>query len=79
MGMTEDSDKIKLLSIDGIAPTAENIANSVYPYTFPLYAITLEDNKLETIKPFLEWMQGAEGQNLVEKVGYAPIDNHSKS
>ena len=72
-GMADNSDMIKLLSINGIAPTTENIASSVYPYTVSLYAITLEDSRLDTIEPFLEWMQGAEGQELVEKIGYVPI------
>ena len=71
--MADGFEKIKLLSIDGIAPTTENIASSVYPYTVSLYAITVEDNKLETIEPFLEWMRGPEGQELVEKIGYVPI------
>lgn len=69
-GMAGSSDEIKLLSINGIAPTTENIANDLYPYTVSLYAITLEDNTLDTIKPFLEWMQGAEGQELIQKTGY---------
>ena len=72
-GMADNSDMIKLLSIDGIAPTTESITSAAYPYTVSLYAITLEDNKLETVEPFLEWMQGAEGQELVEKIGYVPI------
>jgi len=72
-GMADSSDMIKLLSINGIAPTTENIATSLYPYTVSLYAITLEDNKLETIKPFLEWMQDKEGQEIIEKIGYVPI------
>ena len=72
-GMADNSDEIKLLSINWIAPTTENIASSIYPYTATLYAITLEDNDLETIAPFLEWMQGSEGQELIEKIGYVPI------
>ena len=69
----ENTDVIKLLTIDGVAPTAENIQTSIYPYTVSLYAITLADNKLDTIAPFLAWMQGAEGQDLIRKIGYTPI------
>ena len=42
-------------------------------YCTPYSSLALEDNKLETIDPFLEWMQGAEGHELVEKIGYMPI------
>ena len=70
---TDNADIIKLLSIDGVSPAYENIQNSTYPYTVSLYAITLEDNKLDTIAPFLAWMQSAEGQELIRKIGYAPI------
>ncbi|PEQ93318.1 phosphate-binding protein [Bacillus sp. AFS006103] len=69
-GMKANSD-IKLLAINGIAPSPENIASGNYPFTASLYAITVEDNKkVSTIQPFLEWMQGPQGQKLVEEVGY---------
>ncbi|UZN00506.1 hypothetical protein OL548_13750 [Lysinibacillus sp. MHQ-1] len=32
--------KIKLLSIDGIAPTKENIRNGTYPLVSEFYAVT---------------------------------------
>jgi phosphate transport system substrate-binding protein len=72
-GMAGDPDAVKLLHVDGVAPTTENIASGAYPFTVSLYAISLADNDLETIAPFLAWMQGAEGQELVEKIGYVPI------
>ena len=65
--------KIKVLSINGIYPNPENISDGSYPYTGTLYAITLKDNKLDTLQPFLEWMQGDEGQKLIEKTGYIPL------
>ncbi|WP_338777690.1 substrate-binding domain-containing protein [Metabacillus sp. FJAT-52054] len=64
------NEKIKLLSINGISPSPENIASEKYPFTASLYAITLKSNKKKTIPPFLEWMKGSQGQELVEKVGY---------
>ncbi len=73
MGMAENADEIKLLSINDIAPNTENIRNSTYPYTVSLYAITLEENPLETIVPFLNWMQGPQGQELIEKIGYVSL------
>ncbi|MFS0864824.1 PstS family phosphate ABC transporter substrate-binding protein [Fredinandcohnia sp. 179-A 10B2 NHS] len=64
------SDEIKLLSINGIEPSPENIRNGTYPYTVNLYAVSVKGNSKETISPFLEWMQGPQGQEIVEEIGY---------
>jgi phosphate transport system substrate-binding protein len=61
---------IKLLAINGIEPNPENIASGKYPFTASLYAITVKDNNKPKIKPFLEWMQGPQGQEIIEKIGY---------
>jgi phosphate transport system substrate-binding protein len=72
-GMKANTD-IKLLAIDGIEPSPENITSSKYPFTASLYAITVKDSKkMRTIQPFLEWMQGPQGQELVEEVGYIKV------
>ncbi|WP_210366963.1 substrate-binding domain-containing protein [Bacillus sp. REN3] len=67
------NEKIQLLSVDGIEPSAENIANGTYPYIVNLYAISVKDNPKKTIKPMLDWMQGPQGQKLVEEIGYIPL------
>lgn len=72
-GMNPNAD-IKLLAIDGIEPSPENIASGKYPFTANLYAITLKDNPKPAVQPFLDWMQGPQGQELVEKIGYIRMD-----
>jgi phosphate transport system substrate-binding protein len=67
------NNNIKLISINGVEPSAENISNGKYPYVVNLYAITVKDNPKKTVVPFLKWMQGSQGQKLVEDVGYIPI------
>ncbi|SFC00195.1 phosphate transport system substrate-binding protein [Bacillus sp. OV322] len=64
------SKNIKFLSINGVDPNTANISNETYPFTANLYAITLRDNPNPEIHPFLKWMKGKQGQELVEKVGY---------
>lgn len=64
------SNEIKLLSINGIEPSPENIRNGTYPYTVNLYAVSVKDNSKDTISPFLDWMQGPQGQEIVEEIGY---------
>lgn len=64
------SSNIKLLSINGIEPSPENISSGKYPFTASLYAITTKDNNKPTIKPFLAWMTGPQGQEIVGEIGY---------
>lgn len=72
-GMNPNPD-IKLLAINGIKPSPENIASGSYPFTATLYAITLKDNPKPAIQPFLKWMQGAQGQEIIEKIGYIRVN-----
>lgn len=64
---------IKLLRVDGIAPTAENIRSGAYPITTFLYAVTYAGNDNDNVAQLLEWILSPEGQELVEKTGYIPI------
>ena len=64
---------IKILSIDGVAPTVENIKSGKYPITTPLYAVTYEGNDNENVEKLLDWVLSEEGQYIIEKTGYAGI------
>ncbi|MBQ7874249.1 MAG: PstS family phosphate ABC transporter substrate-binding protein [Oscillospiraceae bacterium] len=64
---------IKILSIDGVAPTAENIKNGSYPIVTPLYAVTYEGNDNENVQKLLDWILSDEGQYIIEKTGYVGI------
>ena len=71
-GIIQNPD-IKILSIDGVAPTPENIKNGTYPITGPLYAVTFEGNDNENVEKLLEWILSDEGQYIIEKTGYVGI------
>ncbi|WP_254772902.1 PstS family phosphate ABC transporter substrate-binding protein [Paenibacillus sp. NFR01] len=66
------SNKIKLLSIDGIAPSAETIRSGEYPYVTEFYAVTAGSAN-PNIQPFLDWILSPQGQKLVEQTGYVAI------
>ena len=66
------SDGIKLLSLDGVTPTVENIANGSYPQASSFFAVSRADAD-ETVRAFVEWMTGPQGQKLVEMTGYVPV------
>ena len=72
-GMNQ-SKGIKLLAINDVEPNAVNISDGSYPFTANLYAITMKRDKPKPmIAPFLAWMQGIQGQRLLEKVGYVRL------
>lgn len=64
---------IKMVSIDGVAPTVENIKNGKYPITTPLYAVTYKNNQNPNVEKLLKWILSKEGQEIIEKTGYAGI------
>ena len=66
------NDKIKLLSINGIYPSGDSIRNKTYPFSYEIYAVTLGEERMET-QQLIEWIQSKEGQILVEKTGYVPL------
>ena len=47
---------IKMISIDGIAPTSENIRNGSYPILTPIYAVTYKENQNCNVDKLLEWI-----------------------
>lgn len=64
---------VKMLSIDGISPTVENIKNEKYPITTSLYAVTYKDNPNQNVKKLLDWILSNEGQEIIEKTGYVGV------
>lgn len=64
---------VKILKIDGIEPNIENIREEKYPITGSLYAVTYKDNNNENVQKLLDWILSKEGQEIIEKTGYAGI------
>ena len=65
---------VKLLAINGIEPTVENIENGAYPLASEFYAVTRTDAD-ENTRALIEWIAGRQGQALVEKTGYIKVQN----
>ena len=66
---------IKMISIDGAAPTSENIRNGSYPVLTPIYAVTYKENQNGNIDKLLEWILSDEGQYIINETGYVGIKN----
>ena len=66
---------IKMISIDGAAPTSENIRNGSYPFLTPIYAVTYKENQNGNVDKLLEWILSDEGQYIINETGYVGIKN----
>jgi len=71
-GIVENS-AVKMLSLNGVYPSSENIKNGSYPIIAKFYAIYRADNKNENIKPLIDWILSKEGQRLIDSTGYVSI------
>jgi phosphate transport system substrate-binding protein len=73
--------RIKFLSINGVAPTVDNIASGTYPYAHDFYAVSVirepeteaEAERIANTEKLIEWILSPQGQSLVEKTGYVPL------
>ena len=63
------NDNIKLLAVNGIEPTPENIRSGVYPFTVDVYAVTAGSGNANTEK-LINWILSEQGQKLIELCGY---------
>jgi phosphate transport system substrate-binding protein len=63
---------IKLLSIDGVEPTIQNIRNGTYPFTIDVYAVTAGTEN-ENAGILIEWILSEQGQRFIEACGYVAV------
>lgn len=67
-------DNVKILSIDNIYPTSENIKNQSYPLSTYLYCVTLKSNQKENVKKLKEYLLSRQGQYIIEQTGYSALN-----
>ena len=68
------SDSVKMLKLNGVYPSPENIQNGSYPVIAKFYAIYRADNENENIHKLIDWLLSDEGQQIIEKTGYVRIN-----
>lgn len=64
---------VKIISIDGIEPTVENIRNGSYPAVANVVMAYLASNENPNVQKMIDFMLSEDGQYLVEKTGYASL------
>ena len=65
-----ENDAVKMLSLNGVFPSPENIRNRSYPVVAQFYAIYRADNDNENIPVLIDWILSGEGQQIIEETGY---------
>lgn len=72
LGSVDDS--IKVLPIDGVEASAENVTNGTYPIARPFnVAWSNEGDLSEVAADFLTFIHSADGQAIVEEEGYVQV------
>jgi len=76
----EANDQIKLLALNGVAPTRESIRDGSYPIASEFYAVTASpigqpapQEWDSDIAAFLDWILSDQGQEIIDKTGYVSL------
>jgi phosphate transport system substrate-binding protein len=64
--------RVKAISIEEVAPTAETAANGKYVLTSPLYLIT-KSEPAGDLRDFAAWLLGNDGQTLLSQSGLGKV------
>lgn len=67
------NDNVKMLSVNGVYPNAENIRNGSYPITASFYVVYRKDNPNPNVVILKDWLLSDEGQSLIEACGYVGL------
>ena len=63
---------VKLLAVDGVYPSKENIRNGTYPFTVDVFAVTAGTTNPH-VQDIIDWLLSPQGQELIEKTGYVGV------
>ncbi|KAB2329523.1 hypothetical protein F7731_22005 [Cytobacillus depressus] len=65
--------KIKHIAVEGVPPAKENIQNETYPLVSNFYVITGGSQNTH-IQAFIDWMLSDQGQEIIDRTGYVPLN-----
>ena len=67
------SPDIKILQVDGLMPSDENVRNNSYAFITPYYAVIRSTDVEDVGGKFLNWMLSDEGQACISQAGYVSL------
>jgi phosphate transport system substrate-binding protein len=69
----QETKGVRLLAINGVEPTPENIANGSYPLTQEFYIVARKGDITPNAQKLIDWFLSDQGQALIKDVGYIPL------
>jgi phosphate transport system substrate-binding protein len=63
--------QVRLLELDGVAPSLANVRSGAYTFSRPLLVIVKSDAS-KNVREFVDFLSGPEGQAIVSKMDYVP-------
>ena len=76
-----ENEQIRLLCLNGVAPTKDSIREGSYPISSNFYAVTASpigqpapEETNEDLRAFIDWILSDQGQAIIEKTGYVGIN-----
>lgn len=64
---------IKMLSLNGVYPSKENVQNESYPIVSNFYAVTRKGETNPNVQKVLDFVLSSTGQEIIEEVGYVGL------
>ncbi len=71
-GMGYATSAVKMLRVDGVAPTLQSAKNGAYRIARPLYTYSLKQPRAE-VGAYLDWILSRAGQRVLKQAGYVPV------
>jgi phosphate transport system substrate-binding protein len=64
---------VRIIAIDGVKPTKDNLRSGAYPVRRPLYLVTNAEHVAPAIDAFLAFVRSADGQRVIDAVTGPPL------
>jgi phosphate transport system substrate-binding protein len=64
--------KVKILRLDSVAPSLNNLSNGTYPLFVPLFTLTKKEAS-EVVRKFLNFLRSGEGKRILAQNGCLSI------
>ena len=76
-----ENEQIKLLALNGVAPTKETIRSGEYPISSNFYAVTASpigepapEERNADLRALIDWILSEQGQWIIEQTGYVGVN-----
>lgn len=64
---------VKMVSLNGVYPSKENVQNKKYPIVSNFYAVTSSKNTNPNVQKVLDWIVGETAQQIIDETGYVRL------